>query len=447
VVTDPPPTPTPTEEPTPTPTEEPTPTPTEEPTPTPTEEPTPTPTEEPTPTPTEEPTPTPAVETSTPTPTTTAEAEPPPEPIDSCPTSSRQAAGLPSDGLLALVPAAIQVERQRRRRLSLVDHQPSANKSGKRSRSKVVKIVAAIAVLAVAAVVGVLLLTGGDKGKNYATLGGIEGRVDLQKPDKDFEPAAQAATLDIGDKVRTGADGLARIDYTDGSLTRLDHNTTFQVRELINDSTHKSIKTSLDVGRVWNRVEKLTKQEDRFEVKTVTAVATVEGTTFVIDCRFNGGRECSGIGIEDVFRYETNGGDVEDVSAGECRTEEGQEIGECRFTLEELRNDKFLNDSARADGLLGDSIVLPEIFGEEKKAALVPVEDEQQVQASETTPTATPTEVTATPTEEPACPTGEPASGGTSLPLAAAIALMIIFFGIAWARPNRKPGPAGDSAN
>jgi uncharacterized repeat protein (TIGR01451 family) len=252
------------------------------------------------------------------------QASPPPPPpeqtetLDGCPTAARRTGNL-SDGLLAFVPAAIQLEQRRRRRLSLVEDQPQAKKIGKRSRkSRVVKIVAVIAVLAVAAVVGVLLLTGGDKGKNYATLGGLEGRVDLQKPKEDFEPATKAATLNIGDKVRTGADGLARIDYTDGSLTRLDHNTTFQVQELINNDTHKSIKTNLDVGRVWHRVEKLTKQEDRFEVKTVTAVATVHGTTFVNDCRFNGGQECSHIGIEGTFGVRTTLGDQGEVSSGQC---------------------------------------------------------------------------------------------------------------------------------
>ncbi len=377
------------------------------------------------------------------------QAAPPPPPqqeeetLDGCPTAARHPSGNPSDGLLAFVPAAIQLEQQRRRRLSLVDDAPAQRqKKSKRSRSKVIKIVAVIAALAVAAVVGVLMLTGGDKGKDYATLGGIEGRVDLQKPGDGYERAQKASTLDIGDKVRTGDDGLARIDYTDGSLTRLDHNTTFQVQELINNSTHKSIKTNLDVGRVWHRVEKLTKQEDRFEVKTVTAVATVHGTTFVNDCRFQNGGECSHITLFGDVGILTKAGEQSVVSGGQCKTEEGDEIGPCRFTQEELKNDPFLKEAAALDILeKGDVIVLPDIFGS-KKAALVPVEEEAKVQTAQEIPSST------TPsTEEPACPTGEPASRGTSLPLAGAIALMVIFFGIAWARPNRKSDPTADSAN
>ncbi len=375
---------------------------------------------------------------------------PPPSPeqpkteenLDGCPTAAHYPTGNPSDGLLAFVPAAIQLERQRRKRLTLVDDKPGQKKS-KRSRSKVVKIVAVIAVLAVAATVGILLLTGGNNGKNYATLGGLEGRVDLQKTGDAYEPARKAATLDIGDKVRTGDDGLARIDYTDGSLTRLDHNTTFQVQELVNDATHKSIRTKLDVGRVWHRVEKLTKPGDRFEVKTVTAVATVHGTTFVNDCRFQGGAECSHITLFGNVGVETEAGDQSIVSGGQCKTEEGDDIGPCRFTTEELENDPFLIAAAKLDSLeKGDEIVLPDIFGG-KKAALVPVEDNTEVEATEATPTTTTPEEK----EETGCPTGGSRPSGTSLPLAAGIVLMMIFFGIAWARPNRKPDTTGDSAN
>jgi hypothetical protein len=266
-------------------------------------------------------------------------------------------------------------------------------------------------------------------GNDFAKLGGLEGRVDLAKQGNDYKPAAQAAGLDIGDKVRTGVDGLARIDYSDGSLTRLDHDTTFQVQELVNDATHKSIKTELDVGRVWNRVEKLTRPGDRFETKTVTAVATVRGTTYVTDRRFGG--VTSHIGIEGVFDVKLIGGEQGSIAGGQCKTEDGSAIGACQFTAKELENDPFLVKSAKLDGLeKGDVIVLPEIF-EGMKVALVPVEEpveeQTRVHAAE-----------ATPTEETGCPTGEPASRGTSSPVGLAAVLLLIFFGIGWARPSRK---------
>ncbi|MEX0874833.1 MAG: FecR domain-containing protein [Actinomycetota bacterium] len=386
-------------------------------------------------------------QTASATQTTTVDAEqvapPPPPPqqntnneeeaLDACPTAARSS-GNPGEGLLAFVPAAVRLEQERRRRLTLVDG-PNAGK--RRSRSKIFKIAGIAALLAAVAVVGVLFMTRGG-GDDFAKLGGLEGRVDLAKQGDSYKPAAQAAGLDVGDKVRTGVDGLARIDYSDGSLTRLDHNTTFKVAELVVDETHKSIKTELDAGRIWNRVEKLTKPGDRFEVKTVTAVATVQGTTFVNDCRFNGGRECSHIGIEGLFQVITGGGDEDSVAGGQCKTEEGQDIGECRFTEEELENDPFLIKNAKLDGLeKGDVIVLPEIFGDKQALALFPdeeSEEETQVQGAEENPT-TPTESTEQTT---GCPTGEPASRGTSSPVGLAAVLLLIFFGIAWARPNRK---------
>lgn len=88
----------------------------------------------------------------------------------------------------------------------------------------------------------------------------------------------------VGDHVRTDATGFAEIDYSDGSLTRLDVSTDFTIEALATSSGVATTRTKLDAGRVWNRVQKLG-TEGEYTVETAVATATVRGTAFLVDCR------------------------------------------------------------------------------------------------------------------------------------------------------------------
>ncbi len=86
----------------------------------------------------------------------------------------------------------------------------------------------------------------------------------------------------VGDGVRTDTTGFAEIAYFDGSRTRLDIDTEFEVVELVDDAGVSSTRTSMGIGRTWHRVESL--GEGEFTVETSQATATVRGTAFVLDC-------------------------------------------------------------------------------------------------------------------------------------------------------------------
>ena len=86
----------------------------------------------------------------------------------------------------------------------------------------------------------------------------------------------------VGDGLRTDDTGYAEIAYIDGSRTRLDVDTEFEVVELVDDAGISSTRTSMEVGRTWHRVESL--GEGEFTVETSQATATVRGTAFAIDC-------------------------------------------------------------------------------------------------------------------------------------------------------------------
>ena len=70
-------------------------------------------------------------------------------------------------------------------------------------------------------------------------------------------PLPDVAPVAVGDGVRTDDTGYAEVVYVDGSLTRLDVNTEFEVVELTDDAGVSSTRTSMELGRTWHLVTTL----------------------------------------------------------------------------------------------------------------------------------------------------------------------------------------------
>jgi hypothetical protein len=98
-----------------------------------------------------------------------------------------------------------------------------------------------------------------------------------------FSPVSDPTPVATGDVVRTDSTGFAEIAYFDGSRTRLNVDTEFEVLELADDVAGSTVRTRLDVGRTWNRVETLG-EGDEFSVETSVATAVVQGTAFSVQC-------------------------------------------------------------------------------------------------------------------------------------------------------------------
>ena len=107
--------------------------------------------------------------------------------------------------------------------------------------------------------------------------------------------------------VRTDDTGYAEVIYRDGSLTRLDIDTQFEVLELVDDAGNSATRTSMEIGRTWHRVESLGEDES-FSVETSQATATVRGTAFAIDCPTT--EECSFLVVEGVVELTLADGSV-----------------------------------------------------------------------------------------------------------------------------------------
>lgn len=158
--------------------------------------------------------------------------------------------------------------------------------SEKSARRLELSITAAF-VLALLLVGAVLIFTGGEaSAKQIATLHLFGGTVDVRQGGSgDFQPATEGASLHEGDTVRTGPAGRAYIVYFDGSLTRLDYDTTFTLvtlETLNNASDSKVIEGKQGEGSSFHRVAELTDAESRFEIETPTATASIQGTVYAL---------------------------------------------------------------------------------------------------------------------------------------------------------------------
>jgi len=168
----------------------------------------------------------------------------------------------------------------------------------------------------IGAVIAVVLVTQGDR-RALAELRIREDRVSVKATGADFERGTEGQALVAGDTVRTDPDGQAQIDYFEGSQTNLDSDTTLVIGALLNEAGTRSVSLDHTKGRLWNRVEKLTSSEDRYEVRTPNAVASVRGTTFVSDGQFDAPNWFF-IDFDGVTVIETKLGEAFELSTDEC---------------------------------------------------------------------------------------------------------------------------------
>ena len=129
---------------------------------------------------------------------------------------------------------------------------------------------------------------GGGAGGGESTLATVEilaDAVTVRRADTNEVVAAESGvSVAQGDQVATDATGFAEVVFFDGSWQRIDHDTTLTLTELVDIEGGRRVRTGIDAGRAWQRVEALTSDEDAVELDTPVAVATVRGTSYSADC-------------------------------------------------------------------------------------------------------------------------------------------------------------------
>jgi hypothetical protein len=138
-----------------------------------------------------------------------------------------------------------------------------------------------------------------------------------QKGRSSFVDAKEGMALKQGDTVKTDASGLAEIDYTDGSLTRLAGSTVFTLSKLTSERGGRQTQGTLSVGETWNRAAKVS-ETGSFEVKAGGTTAAVEGTAFVAKCtpKTDGSQQvdCSFTAVVDNIKVDSDLWDVTSVT-------------------------------------------------------------------------------------------------------------------------------------
>lgn len=199
------------------------------------------------------------------------------------------------------------------------------------------------------AVIGAIAFVMARGPANVGTAKEIQRDVEVQSAGAAFQSVHDHPNVKKGDVVRTSKDGLGEIEYGDGSITRLDGDTVFKVDELLTQGK-RVVRASLSNGRVWNKVESLTESEDRFEVRTPNAVASVRGTTFFCEAEPVGPLELTlfqttCVQIEGQTQVVWDNGAEVELGPGGCSTEGGP----CKWTPAQLI--AMLSKFAALDGI------------------------------------------------------------------------------------------------
>lgn len=97
-------------------------------------------------------------------------------------------------------------------------------------------------------------------------------------------------TLNVGDGVRTGSDGYARIELADGSTLAIQPDSRLRFNRLTQYGRGAMADTRVNLkrGRIETRVEGSRENGSRFEIHTPSAVAAVRGTRFGLESREDG---------------------------------------------------------------------------------------------------------------------------------------------------------------
>ncbi len=100
----------------------------------------------------------------------------------------------------------------------------------------------------------------------------------------DWQKAAEGLKLSQGDKIKTGTDGMASINFTNGSQVMLKPNSEFEIESLDVSQNSVDYKLKLNTGKLRAIVEKMASNSS-FTIKTPTAVAAVRGTIYYLNVR------------------------------------------------------------------------------------------------------------------------------------------------------------------
>ena len=86
-----------------------------------------------------------------------------------------------------------------------------------------------------------------------------------------------------GDQIRTEAESLCEITLEDGTIVRMDENSSQQFEKCVVSKSAKDVSLFLATGKMWLNARKILAKSDSFKVRTNKAVCAIRGTKFSVD--------------------------------------------------------------------------------------------------------------------------------------------------------------------
>jgi hypothetical protein len=145
------------------------------------------------------------------------------------------------------------------------------------------------AVIAALVVVPTALVVTQQRAAAAATILSIlDGTASVARGTAAFAAAADGDIVNTGDRVQTAQNSHAMVTFFDGSTLEIEPATTVQIEEAASVDGALAIRISQTIGRTWASVQKLTRADSKFEVRTPTLTAAVRGTAFITEVLADG---------------------------------------------------------------------------------------------------------------------------------------------------------------
>ena len=109
----------------------------------------------------------------------------------------------------------------------------------------------------------------------------VEGRAEMITADnKAWQTATVNAMLNSGDKVRVLEDGRMELILDNRSVLRLASNSSLELKEVESSPQKERYSFFFSFGKMWTRVTRMLGFGSSHQVKTPTAIAAVQGTSY-----------------------------------------------------------------------------------------------------------------------------------------------------------------------
>jgi hypothetical protein len=113
----------------------------------------------------------------------------------------------------------------------------------------------------------------------------LEGDVFISKDGGDWELADFGNSLALNDRIKTDADSICELQFTDLAAVKIDELTEIKVSSIARNNGRNTIQ--LDSGSIVSRVRSLSGNEN-FNIRTTSATAGVRGTVFSVSSNETG---------------------------------------------------------------------------------------------------------------------------------------------------------------